>query len=84
MVREAAGSRDPDFGLPGANIRRLCARLREGNGRIPIILLIESGEVASLQQILDLGADDRLYKPIPVHILETRVKRLLEEKKKGG
>jgi CheY-like chemotaxis protein len=70
-----------NYDLPGVNIRRLCARIREGNGRIPIILLIESAEVASLQQILDLGADDRLYKPIPVHILETRVKRLLEVQK---
>jgi len=68
-----------DFALPGADIRRLCPHLQEGNGRPPIILLTESAEVASLQHVLDLGADDRLYKPIPLHILETRVKDLLKK-----
>ena len=28
-----------------------------------------------------MGADDRLYKPIPVNILEIRIKRLLEREK---
>ncbi|MBI3015609.1 MAG: hypothetical protein HYY65_11260 [Candidatus Tectomicrobia bacterium] len=35
----------------------------------------------SLNQVLAMGADDRLYKPIPVSILETRVKSLLQREK---
>lgn len=67
-----------DFDLPGGNIGRLCAQLREGDGRVPIIILTESAETASFEQVRKLGADDRVYRPIPVNILESRVKRLLE------
>jgi len=67
-----------DFDLPGANIGRMCSQLREEDGRVPIIILTGSAEVASLEQVRKLGADDRVYRPIPVNILETRVKRLLD------
>jgi len=72
-----------DSNLRGANIRRLCRRLRRENGHPPIIVVMESAESASLEQVLDLGADDRLYKPIPVNILEGRVKRLIERGESG-
>lgn len=72
-----------DFDLPGANIGRMCSQLREGDGRVPIIILTESAGAASLEQVRSLGADDRVYRPIPVNILETRVKRLLERGEVG-
>jgi PleD family two-component response regulator len=50
------------------------------NGAPAIILLAETADVASLNDVLALGADDRLYKPIPVNILEMRVRRLLEQR----
>jgi PleD family two-component response regulator len=67
-----------DFDLPGGNIERMCSQLREGDGRVPIIILTVSAEAASLEQVRKLGADDRVYRPIPVNILESRVKKLLE------
>jgi DNA-binding response OmpR family regulator len=68
-----------DFDRPQARLRRLCARIKQGNGKpnLPIILLTESADSASLEQVLALGADDRVYKPIRVDILEKRVKDLL-------
>jgi len=67
-----------DFDLPGANIGRLCSQLREGDGCVSILILTRTAEAASLEQVRKLGADDRVYRPIPVNILETRVKRLLD------
>ncbi|MBI3000223.1 MAG: hypothetical protein HYY46_17500 [Deltaproteobacteria bacterium] len=52
-----------------------------GNEGLPIILLANSADTTTLSQVLAMGADDRLYKPIPVNILETRVKSLLEREK---
>ena len=72
-----------DLDLPGANIGRMCSQLREGDGRVPIIILTESARAASLEQVRKLGADDRVYRPIPVNILESRVKRLLERGEVG-
>lgn len=54
-----------------------------GNGQAAIILLLETAEVASLNDVVALGADDRLYKPIPVNILESRVKVLLMRRESG-
>jgi PleD family two-component response regulator len=72
-----------DFDLPGTNIGRMCSQLRERNGRVPIIILTAAADVASLEQVRKLGADDRVYRPIPVNILESRVKRLLESDEAG-
>jgi two-component system response regulator (stage 0 sporulation protein F) len=68
-----------DYHLPQARLRRLCARIKQGNGKpnLPIILLTDSVDSASLEQVLSLGADDRVYRPIRVDILEKRVKDLL-------
>jgi DNA-binding response OmpR family regulator len=45
--------------------------------RLPIILLVESAETIGMDQLRALGADDRIYKPLPVSIVEKRVKDLL-------
>jgi FlaA1/EpsC-like NDP-sugar epimerase/ActR/RegA family two-component response regulator len=72
-----------DFHLPSVNIRQLCKKikLQKGGESLPIILLANSADTTSLNQVLAMGADDRLYKPIPVNILETRVNSLLEREK---
>ncbi len=72
------------YALPGVNIRRLCTRLKTKNGCVSIIVLVESATDASLEAILALGADDRLYKPIHVNILESKVMQLLEAQRLGG
>ncbi len=68
-----------DFHLPQARVRRMCAKIKQGNGKVnlPIIVLTESADSANLEQVLALGADDRVYRPIQVDILEKRVRDLL-------
>ena len=52
-------------------------RARVEGLRLPIILLLESPETIGTDQLRALGADDRIYKPLPVSIVEKRVKDLL-------
>jgi DNA-binding response OmpR family regulator len=73
------------FHLPRVNIGHLCARIREEagdqaapNGVLPIILVVESLETLRKEEVASLWADDRIYKPLPVSIVEKRVKELLE------
>jgi len=70
------------------NVRKLCATLKRANGdaRLPLIVLANSSETTSLNQVLAMGADDWIYKPIPVSILENRVARLIKRTKgeEGG
>ncbi len=78
-----------NYQLPRTNIGRLCAKIREEAGeraesqttvessRIPIILLVDSPETMDANQLHALGADERIYKPLPVSIVEKRVKELL-------
>jgi FlaA1/EpsC-like NDP-sugar epimerase len=48
-----------------------------GAGEARIILLMETADTVSLDDVHALGAHDRLYKPLPVSILEKRVRDLL-------
>ena len=74
--------------LPRTNIRRLCAKIRrrgapaasEAPPGPPILLLANSAESLSLAQVHALGAEDRIYKPLPVSIVEQRVKALLAQR----
>jgi two-component system phosphate regulon response regulator PhoB len=72
-----------DYNLPGTNVRRLCEKVKAENGKASaqILILAESDEKVPLETVLALGADDRVYKPIPVHILEKRVDGLLMGKR---
>jgi PleD family two-component response regulator len=72
-----------DFHLPRTNVRRLCTGLKEANGdrALPILVLADSADSVSLADALTFGADDRLYKPIPVNILESRVESLLKRQR---
>ena len=69
-----------DHDLPGFGLRRLCAKIKTVNGHPApgIILLTESAEVVSIERARALGADHRLYKPLQVDIVETRVKEAIE------
>lgn len=68
------------FHFPGVNTKELCAKLKHAKdeGKLPLIILADSSETTSLNQVLAMGADDWIYKPIPVSILENRVARLIE------
>jgi DNA-binding response OmpR family regulator len=76
-----------NFHLPRVNIGRLCGRIREEaaeeyqtNGALPIILVVESPDTINKTEIVSIGADDRIYKPLPVSIVEKRVKDLLDRR----
>ena len=47
-------------------------------------MLANSSETTSLNQVLAMGVDDWIYKPIPVSILENRVERLLRREEAKG
>lgn len=70
-----------DFHLPRTNVRRLCTQLKQAKGdrALPILVLVDSADSVSLADVLTLGVDDRVYKPIPVNILESRVESLLKQ-----
>jgi DNA-binding response OmpR family regulator len=69
-----------DHDLTGFSVRRLCAKIKTANGHPPpgIILLTESPEVASLERVRALGADERLYRPLRVDAVEKRVQEVIE------
>ena len=47
------------------------------DSRLPIILLVDSRDTISSEELRGLGADDRIYKPLPVSIVEKRIRDLL-------
>ncbi len=47
------------------------------DSRLPIMLLVDSRDTISSEQLRGLGADDRIYKPLPVSIVEKRIRDLL-------
>ena len=91
-MRHVQGS-DPhlvmlNFHLPRTNVRRLCEKIRlRGTSAAsespqqgpPILLLVDSAESLSMAQVHELGANDRIYKPLPVSIVEKRVRSLLAQ-----
>ncbi len=66
-----------------ASIRRLSSRLweqaREAGkpSRAPVVLLTESRDALSREDAVALGADDRIYEPFPVDVVEQTVASLL-------
>jgi CheY-like chemotaxis protein len=79
-IREQAAerpeSREP---LPasGRQAGRAESQATAESSRLPIILLVDSRDTISSEELRGLGADDRIYKPLPVSIVEKRVKDLL-------
>jgi len=79
-----------DWDSPHESIRELCSRLKgacrtssggqddaTGNKGPAILVITESAGTASLDEVRAFGADERVYRPIPVRILESRVNRLV-------
>ena len=66
-----------DIGLPDADGRDFCARLRRDGRRMPIIMLTGAGEEQDIVRGLDSGANDYIAKPFSMPELLARVRAQL-------
>ena len=73
-----------DIMLPDLNGIEVCRRIREQNGRTPILMLSSLSEETDKVTALELGADDYLTKPFGVFELMAQVKALLRRGNEGA
>jgi DNA-binding response OmpR family regulator len=66
-----------DIGLPDGDGRELCARLRKGGLKVPIIMLTGADAEADVVRGLDAGANDYIAKPFRLNELLARVRAQL-------
>ena len=66
-----------DIGLPDGDGRELCARLRKGGLKVPIIMLTGADAEADVVRGLDAGANDYIAKPFRAGELLARVRAQL-------
>jgi DNA-binding response OmpR family regulator len=66
-----------DIGLPDADGRDFCARLRRDGRRMPIIMLTGQGAEADIVRGLDVGANDYIAKPFRLPELLARIRAQL-------
>jgi DNA-binding response OmpR family regulator len=66
-----------DINVPSLNGLEVCKRIREKDGRIPILMLTAYSAVEDKVQALEYGADDYLVKPFHLDELMSRIKDLL-------
>ena len=68
-----------DIGLPDMDGRQVCAKLREGGVRSPIIMLTAADSEDDTITGLDAGANDYVTKPFRVAVLLARVRSHLRQ-----
>ncbi|MCA9331179.1 response regulator, partial [Candidatus Saccharibacteria bacterium] len=68
-----------DLMLPGMNGMELLKRLRshEDTASIPIIMVTASSEQRQMIESWNLGADDYIFKPFQLNVLEARINAIL-------
>jgi two-component system copper resistance phosphate regulon response regulator CusR len=67
-----------DINLPGINGLELCARIRQKNKQVPILMLTTFGSVPDKVEGFNAGADDYMVKPFSFAELVVRVRALLK------
>lgn len=67
-----------DINLPGINGLELCARIRNRNKQVPILMLTTFGSVPDKVEGFNAGADDYMVKPFSFDELIVRVRALLK------
>jgi len=72
-----------DIMLPDGSGIEICRRIRERDGRTPILMLSSLAEETDKVLALELGADDYLTKPFGIFELMARVKALLRRELAG-
>jgi DNA-binding response OmpR family regulator len=65
-----------DVNVPLSNGLKICAKVREINTQIPIIMLTALSEISDKVQAFELGADDYLTKPFHFEELFIRINAL--------
>lgn len=73
-----------DVAMPDLGGRAVCARLRAGGARTPILILSARDEVEDRVAGLQAGADDYLVKPFAVEELVARLHALLRRAGENG
>jgi two-component system, OmpR family, alkaline phosphatase synthesis response regulator PhoP len=73
-----------DIMLPDLSGIEICRRIRERDGRTPILMLSSLAEETDKVLALELGADDYLTKPFGIFELMARVKALLRRELSGA
>jgi DNA-binding response OmpR family regulator len=63
-----------DLGLPDGDGSELCARLRKGGVRVPIVILTGSSDEEAVVRGLDAGANDYVVKPFRIAELTARLR----------
>jgi DNA-binding response OmpR family regulator len=66
-----------DLGLPDMDGEDLLRRMRAGGDHRPVLVVTSSKNVRDRIQLLDLGADDFLVKPIDIDELAARMRAVL-------
>lgn len=69
-----------DVMMPQVDGWEVCRRVREGGGKMPILMLTAKDDINDRVKGLDLGADDYLVKPFALEELLARVRALLRRK----
>lgn len=67
-----------DIGLPDMSGLEVCAKIRESNTQVPILMLTALGSMADKLSGFEVGTDDYLVKPFDFMELLVRVKALLK------
>lgn len=67
-----------DIGLPDMSGLDVCAKIRESNTQVPILMLTALGSMADKLSGFEVGTDDYLVKPFDFMELLVRVKALLK------
>lgn len=63
-----------DLLMPGMSGYQVCAALRDSGNRVPVVVLTaKDGEFDQID-LLDLGADDFMTKPVSVKVLAARIR----------
>lgn len=73
-----------DLGLPRLDGTDVLRSLREGQGKVPVLVITARDQLKDRVKVLDLGADDYLVKPFALAEFEARVRALLRRSLAGG
>ena len=69
-----------DLGLPGRGGHEICQWLRERGSKILILVLSGKQDITNKTQLLEIGADDYLTKPVDLREVRSRILALLRRK----
>lgn len=72
-----------DLGLPDLDGKDCLANLRASGHDVPVIVLSARGEASDRVELLQMGADDYLVKPVDLEELMARLRRLMRRREQA-